>query len=382
MKILIVGGATRDIFIQPIHSPAIQFFCNNTQSIVINSGTKIDVENIIFQTGGGATNAAVSFTRLGFDVSVACKVADDEAGAAVLADLKKNNVKTDLIISGLSSRSWVEQRLIEVNVSTGTSFIFQVPSGDNPILAYRGINTQLTLADVAPHIPQAQHMYITSLSGAASSMLLPLTQEAKKHGVFVATNPGGSQLAAGADMLRKSLPYMDVLILNMHEAEIFMSSLEQIQKNSFNLSDFFKKILDAGVRIVVVTDGAHGVHVATQEYIYFCPSMPVKLVSSVGAGDAFGSCFVATILQGKNIEQAIVSGMINSASVLTHVGAKVGLLSQAVLEKRCRKVELLMYEKENGRSEIFSFFVTYKDSTLFLPNFPPQASQMLPEKQV
>lgn len=43
----------------------------------------------------------------------------------------------------------------------------------------------------------------------------------------MANNPGTSQLVAGADTLRESLPNIDILILNADEAKRLMASLLQ-----------------------------------------------------------------------------------------------------------------------------------------------------------
>ena len=41
-----------------------------------------------YYSGGGATNAAVTFTRQGLDVYLFCKIGDDSAGKMVIEDLK------------------------------------------------------------------------------------------------------------------------------------------------------------------------------------------------------------------------------------------------------------------------------------------------------
>jgi sugar/nucleoside kinase (ribokinase family) len=87
-----------------------------------------------------------------------------------------------------------------------------------------------------------------------------------------------------------------------------------------------------------VTDGKHGVYVATKDMLYFHPAAQVKSVNTLGAGDAFGSCFVASILQGKKLEDAIRCGIINAGSVIMHHGAKTGLLSLTELNKSLEKL--------------------------------------------
>ncbi len=355
-KILTIGGATQDIFIQYKDAETVTFATaeGDRSFIVLEKGKKLEVDAIHYSTGGGATNSAVSFKRLGFDVSIFVKLAHDEAAQAVLKKLIDEKINTEYIIYTKEG-------------ATGISFIIPSSTGDRTILAHRGVNARIKKEDFPFEIiKDADQLYITSLSGDSSQLLLPITQEAKKSNVPVATNPGTSQLAAGADALRESLPNIDILILNAHEAKLFMAAL--IQTNEallkevkhekeeeeeehpelpellrchitydsicFSLVQFFKEVLKRGPRIVVVTNGAEGVYVADENAIYFHPSIETEVVNTVGAGDAFGSCFVASIIRGQSIEQALVNGIINASSVISYLDAKEGLLTQQELEKR------------------------------------------------
>jgi ribokinase len=106
----------------------------------------------------------------------------------------------------------------------------------------------------------------------------------------------------------------------------------------FCMRRFFKEILKMGPKIVVVTNGCNGVYAATGNEVVFHPSMKIKVIDSVGAGDAFGSCFVAHMMLGYNVDEALRLGIVNSASVLKHVGAKKGLMSKDQLDKEAKKL--------------------------------------------
>ena len=57
------------------------------------------------------------------------------------------------------------------------------------------------------------------------------------------------------------------------------------------------------------------------------------MVDSTGAGDAFGSGFVAGLMLGKPIEEAVEWGKKQAASVVEHIGAKKGLLTRDQISK-------------------------------------------------
>jgi len=361
MKVLTIGGATQDIFIKYSDPKMLRLYSKKTKQeyIVLKEGSKIELDSIRYYTGGGATNSATSFGRLGFDVSTIFKIGDDHQADLVIQKLKKEGVDTSYVTKSF-------------DLHTGTSII--IPT----ILVYRGSNTQLTKSDIHEDmIKNCDHLYITSLSGEASKMLPYITDTAKKHAIPVAINPGVSQLAVGAHELRESLKNIDIFILNSDEANEFMLTLLQVdkqlkqlvqkeitnskQKNGpnlpglpnlpnllrssityqdicFELQSFFCEIMKLGPKTVVVTNGQEGVYVAHKSQMYFHPSIKTKVVSTLGAGDSFGSCFVASILHGASIEESMLRGVLNSSSVISHLDAKTGLLSKSALEKKAKEL--------------------------------------------
>jgi sugar/nucleoside kinase (ribokinase family) len=365
MKALTIGGATQDIFLHYKGTDLMTITKNNMVSsyMLFGSGEKIEIENLIYQTGGGATNSAASFKRLGLDVSCFCTIGNDTAGNAVVDKLKEEGVGTNLIVRNPQHQ-------------TGISFIVNSVEGEYTIFAYRGANSYLELEMLTfDAIKKCDQLYITSLSNQAAQILPSIVSFAKKHSVPVAINPGISQLEKGTQKLKESLQFIDILILNKLESQIFMFALTQsdqtykkvlecvgsdrgqfnlnerteqpsllntpiIYENTyFSLRKFFKATLGMGPKMVVVTNGRNGVYVATQKEILFHPSMKIKVANTVGAGDAFGSCFVASLMLGYDIESALRNGIVNSASVLEKIGAKTGLLTHNELIKKVEKVD-------------------------------------------
>ncbi len=358
MNILTVGGATQDIFLHYEGSDLMTIAKKNLVAnyMLFESGEKKEINTITHETGGGATNAAVSFARLGFATSCFCNIGNDMPGQAVHTKLVQEGVDPSFIN-------------VDPVVETGQSFIINSQQGESTIFAYRGANRNLPVDKIPEaYIATCNYMYITSLSHESATMLPQLTLLAKKHHVPVAVNPGVSQLAKGTKILRESLKNIDIIILNSAEAQIFMLALiqgdESYQKalewceqgnasginqhndkayllsnplayadRFFSLRLFFKEVLKMGPKIVVVTNGCNGVYVASNDQVTFCPSMKIAVTNTVGGGDAFGSCFVASLMLGNTIDEALQSGILNSASVLQSRGAKAGLLTLHQLEQ-------------------------------------------------
>ncbi len=78
MKVLTIGGAVQDIILDYAERECLQW--SNAESIsnylVFKEGEKIEARQFGFYTGGGATNTAVAFKKLGFEVSAFCEQAN------------------------------------------------------------------------------------------------------------------------------------------------------------------------------------------------------------------------------------------------------------------------------------------------------------------
>jgi sugar/nucleoside kinase (ribokinase family) len=349
-KVLTIGGATQDVFIQykPQESVQSQTKAPGQCFLMIEEGQKIEVSDLLYHTGGGATNAAVSFGKLGFDTTSFFKIAHDAPGDFILQELKKFNIKTVPVLSSEGQ--------------TGTAFIIPCPSGERIIFVHRGINMNIH-EDELPldQIRAADIIYVTSLNGPASDLLLPIAKYAKENNKFVATNPGTPQIRDNPSALKAALQYTDILIMNATEAHYCSQSMcttqptapaitdakmpyllqgtIPMQDSCFNLKSFFKEMLAAGPHTVVVTNGADGIYAAHKDQIYYHPSIHTKIVSTLGAGDAFGSCFVGSLENGLSIENAIRAGVINSSSVIQHIGAKAGLLDAQTLTQKAAQLD-------------------------------------------
>lgn len=83
-----------------------------------------------------------------------------------------------------------------------------------------------------------------------------------------------------------------------------------------------------GPKISVITDGGNGAYVFDGNKFLHCGIMPMDAYERTGAGDAFGSGFLSATIKGKTIEEALIWGTVNSASVIGYTGAQKGLLKE------------------------------------------------------
>ncbi|MCK4499188.1 carbohydrate kinase family protein [Candidatus Babeliales bacterium] len=328
MKVTTIGGATHDVFITPKKTTIETSKTKGNPSANLNvPGEKVEVQSLFESTGGGATNSAVSFSRLGFSVSCFCKVGNDNYAKQIKKKLKDENVNTELILTDNSTE-------------TGISHIIHTDNGRHVVFAYRGANGKLKTTEFPyASLKNSDFFYITSLSEESASTLLPLCQFAHKHNIPFALNPGRAQLSQNTSDLEEILAVTHILILNVGEAAEVLKVLAigNTQK-PFEINFFFKKMASLGVKYCVVTDGAHGAYVSDNSRVIFHPSLPANVLDTIGAGDSFGSTFSASIINKHSLEESLKRALIASQSVIEKLGAKAGLLTSDQMEVTAKAV--------------------------------------------
>lgn len=304
VKILSIGAAVQDVFLshsvefKPVTDvPAHEVF------LKLDLGSKADVNNINFSTGGGATNASVTFARQGLHAKFMGTIGHDPAGDAVLADMDKEGVDTTHI-------SYSDK------YNTGYSTLLLAPNGERTILTYRGASTHYELHNFNLGEVNADWIYLSSLAGNIE-LLDKILHQAKQKGIKVFLNPGKGELK-NIKEFKSLLEDIDVLLVNKEEAQQIV--------NGHNLEEITRHLLNY-VPLVIVTDGPNGV-VASDKQTVVRAGMyeDVKVIDRTGAGDAFGSGFLSYWAQGKSLKDSIVFASANSTSVVTKIGAKAGIL--------------------------------------------------------
>jgi ribokinase len=308
--IITVGSATVDVFANT-ESGLIKFKTPNGEEdfIAYPSGSKILIKEIHFLIGGGGTNTAVCFSRLGLKTGYVGKLGKDDQGKMVLECLKKEKIA----FLGASGNT------------TGYSIILDSIEEDRTILTFKGANDTLQKKEVPFPKLASKWFYVSSMMNDSFQTSLDVVKYAKSKGSKIAFNPSGYQAKQGLEYLREFLSHTDVLILNKEEAKLLVGPLTN--------DELVKKLHVYGPGIVVITDGKRGVYVYDGIYFYHSnPTAHLKVVETTGAGDAFASSFVAGLIMGKKIEHCIKMGMCNAESLIQGRGAKTNLMKKKDLD--------------------------------------------------
>ena len=107
MKVCTIGGATQDVFIHNKHAQTIEFNKDDaTQSfLLLPEGSKLEIDSLVYKTGGGCTNSATAFKRLGFDTSLFFKIGNDAPALFIKKELEYLGLSTHLVAHTTAEKS-------------------------------------------------------------------------------------------------------------------------------------------------------------------------------------------------------------------------------------------------------------------------------------
>lgn len=308
VKIAAFGAASQDVFISgkgiraELDPRTNEYMEEFTEEFKL--GSKMTVDAVTFSTGGGATNAAVTFARQGLESRFVGKLGEDVAAQGVLAELDKESVDT----SGV---------LYSPDAGTQYSAILLADNGERTILVYRGAANSHTANDYKGYdFSGLDWIYISSFGGAFEALDVIITN-AKKAGVKIMFNPGDAELNS-VNKLKPLLEDIDILSVNKEEMKKIVEgeTPEELVRHATHYCP-----------VVIVSDGPNGVTASDGKTIVRAGMYEdVPVTDRTGAGDAFGSGFLSQWALGKSLKDSIIFASANSTSVVTKVGAKAGIL--------------------------------------------------------
>ncbi len=269
-------------------------------------GTKVDIDRISYEVGGGGTNAAVSLARHGHEVIFIGNIGHDPAGEAILTCLDEEGIDSSYV-------SFAPRK------STGCSVILlDTYSGERTILTHRGASAKFDNLDENDlDLINPDWLYVTSLRGDMGT-LKRFMKKAHALNAKIMFNPGKLELAKQKD-LTELLEYVDILLVNKLEAAEIVPGTVLTELVS-RLSNY--------VKIVIITDGNMGGIATDGDKAYrFGIYEDLAVKDTTGAGDAFGSGFLSHYAAGESFKKSLIFASANSTSVVSKLGAKNGILT-------------------------------------------------------
>lgn len=165
-------------------------------------------------------------------------------------------------------------------------------------------------------VEKAKYFYISGffLTVSPASIMTVAQHAAEKNKLFCMNLSAPFLSQFFKEPMDSVLPYWDYIFGNETEAVAFAEShnlgTKSVPEIALKLSQM-PKVNKNRPRIVVFTQGADPVVVATEGKIVEYPIIPIKreeIIDTNGAGDAFVGGYLSQLVQGKSIETCVKAG--------------------------------------------------------------------------
>lgn len=282
--------------------------------------------------GGKSANQAVAASLLGGSVSLVGAVGDDANGEMLLASTAGAGVD-------------ISQVRTSGSAATGVAVIAVDQHGENNIIISAGANGTLSPADVGAAADAFDDAAVVCLCLEVS----PETVEAAARRGHDAGATVLLNLSPYAGISRQLAELADVLLVNSHEASLFLGSGENgsgdepgagMPDAAADDADWDRirvRFAERGLQRVLVTLGPQGSVVldsqaAGRKVTRIAPTT-VKAVDTTGAGDAFTGAVAARLAAGDPLDAAAAFASVAAALAATRKGTQAAYPGTADVER-------------------------------------------------
>lgn len=281
------------------------------------------------EAGGKGLNVALGLQRLGVPVQALIGCGQDAAGDALLQLLQQEGLSSSAVYR-FAQPSGCGAGLID-------------DAGQNLIAVALGANLCLTAQHVMPHVADIQQARVvygqfeTALPALEHAFVL-----AAQAGVMTVLNPSPWQTPSVR--LRQ---HTHTLIVNQTEAAqllpVLLSQFADLQQTAPTHADIFAQIQPdlnqlwadwPQLQCCIITLGAQGALAVQREQAGFDAQAACAIVvkDTIGAGDAFAAGYLAALLRGQNVAEALAFANLCGGYMAAHSGVLAVLPTRAQLQ--------------------------------------------------
>jgi sulfofructose kinase len=262
-------------------------------------GTKVLPETVVQAASGMATAAAITLARLGARVELWARIGEDAEAESFLRDMAGESVGIGSIRKVPGARTAISTILVD---HAGERLV--VPYTDPALDTDPG---WLPLHEVAG----AGAVLVDMRWPEGARVVLA---EARRHGVPTVVD---ADIAPPA-LLREMIPLADHVLFS----EPALLSLTAASSPREALAEIAAQ-LDA--RVIGVTLGEHGALVWQRDgEIRLFPSLPVRAVDTLNAGDVWHGAYVYGLVNGWDLPRRVLMANVAAAMKCEHFGGRHG----------------------------------------------------------
>lgn len=288
-KIVVIGSSNMDMVVSTPHLPL--------------PGETILGGNFFMNYGGKGANQAVAVKRLGGELLFLTKLGNDLFAKQTILYFKKEGIDTDYIITTEEAHS-------------GVALISVDKCGENSIVVAPGANMLLDEKDTDKVIDQiAKDDILLIQLEIPISTVEYVIRRASEKGAKVILNPAPAQIIP-----EDLFPCIYLIIPNVVEAAMLAKESTEKDQNLERMCT--EKLIDLGVKNVIVTMGSKGCFVNENRKMYYIDAFQVTPVDTTAAGDTFNGALAVALSEGMSLKESVILASKASSIAVTRVGAQ------------------------------------------------------------
>lgn len=283
-----------EIFDNDLNAEVIGFGALNVDKLysvdkIVSADEESFITNETDTPGGSAANTIVGLARLGCDVSIIGKIAEDDDGDLIEYNLAINGVYTNNLIYSETG-------------STGKCLGFVDKDGERSLYISPGVNDDIKIDEINPlNIMRCKIMHYTSFVGDSFKTQIEMLEKLSQE-TLLSFDPGMLYVQKGFDELKPILDRTDILLINESELRLLCNNSDA------SLKELAINFLDLGIETVVVKQGSKGVYAISNDEECQVGAYECDVVDTTGAGDSFNSGFLYSYLKGYGLEKSCKIG--------------------------------------------------------------------------
>ena len=271
--------------------------------VLPSPGETVMSREFMMTAGGKGANQAVAAARMGGDVTMIGRLGNDVFAEQSIKRLKSENINCEFITK-------------DTEKSSGVALISVDQNGENHIVVAPGANETLTkerLGSVLSQIPD-NAIVMMQLEIPLESVV-SVIEFCKKSDKKIILDPAPAKNLTPE--FTKSL-YM----ITPNETEATAMTGVKI-KDLWDAKKAAIKLLGSGLQYVLITMGANGVYLASQnDEFEYIPSPKVTTIDSTAAGDCFNGTLAVSLSQGLSVFEAAKKACRAASISVTRKGAQ------------------------------------------------------------
>ena len=286
-------------------------------------GRLSSVSSFSLKIAGAESNTAIGACRLGRTAAWISALGEDELGNFVLDSISQEGVDVSLVKRDSKHRTGL--------------MIKEIVEDKTTVYYYRenSAASHISISDIdLDKLSDAKIIHLTGitpvLSKSCREAVAELMRWAMENGKLISFDPNIRRKIWGevdyVPLICQMLEISDIALLGLSEAKELYGT-DEIPKIASIL-------LEAGVKFVVIKDGANGAYAISQNEFVFVPPFECNPVDSVGAGDGFNAGFLSGILEGRSLAESARMGALVGAMATETVGDVNGYPTREIISER------------------------------------------------